>query len=65
MAKCKDLKNSVDHLLSDIDNPIDLQVIHISGELNTVADALSREHFHTVVDCVPGITINNFSPPRF
>lgn len=59
------LKGCVDHLLSDIDNPIDLWVIDIAGELNTVADALSREHFHTAVDHAPGIVINNFSPPRF
>ena len=59
------LKGSVDHLLSDIGNPIDLRVIHIAGKLNTVADTLSQEHFHTVIDYAPGIVINNFSPPRF
>jgi hypothetical protein len=58
------LKNAVDQLLSDIDNPIQLRVIHISGESNTVADALSRGQLHTVVDYVPHITINTFSPPR-
>ena len=59
------LKSSVDHLLSDIDNPIDLRVIHIAGELNTVADALSREYFHTAIDHAPNIVIKKFSPPRF
>ena len=58
------LKNAVDQLLSDIDNPIQLHVIHISGESNTIADALSRGQLHTVVDYVPHITINTFSPPR-
>ena len=58
------LKDSVDHLLSDIENPIELRVIHIAGELNIVADALSCGFFHTVVDSAPDIVINNFSPPR-
>ena len=59
------LKGSVDHLLSDINNPIDLRVIHIAGKLNIVADALSRQYFNTVVDYAPGIVVNTFSPPCF
>ena len=59
------LKGSVDHLLSDIDNLIDLWVIHITGKLNIVADALSRQYFNTVVDYAPGIVVNTFSPPHF
>jgi hypothetical protein len=51
------LKDAVDQLLSDINNPIQLRVIHIAGESNTVADALSRGQLHIVVDNVPGITI--------
>jgi hypothetical protein len=58
------LKSAIDHLLSDINHPIDLRVLHVAGELNTVADALSRSQFHTVVDNVPGIVINTFSPPH-
>ena len=58
------LKDTVDQLLSDIDNPIQLRVMHIAGESNVVADALSRGQLHTVVDNVPGITINTFQPPR-
>jgi hypothetical protein len=58
------LKDAVDQLLSDIDNPIQLRVMHVPGESNTVADALSRGQLHTVVDNVPGITIDTFSPPR-
>src|ERR1700678_781266 len=58
------LKSAVDQLLSDIDNPIQLRVIHISGESNTVADALSRGQLHTVVDNVPNITVNTYSPPH-
>jgi hypothetical protein len=61
------LKSAVDHLLSDLTNPIQLRVVHVPGELNTVADALSRGHLHTAVDHVPhhDIIIHNFSPPRF
>jgi hypothetical protein len=58
------LKSAVDHLLSDLDNPIQLQVLHVPGDLNTVADALSRGQLHTVVDNVPNIVIHPFTPPR-
>ena len=61
----KILKSSVDYLLSDINNPIDLQVIHIAGKLNVVADALSRGNLHTANAIAPGIVVENFSPPRF
>jgi hypothetical protein len=57
------LKKSVDYLLSDVNNPVQLRVLHIPGHLNTVADALSRGHLHIVVDNVPDITIGTFSPP--
>ena len=57
------LKAAVDHLMLDVDNLIQLRVIHIPGHLNTVADALSRGALHTVVDSIPDIVINMFSPP--
>jgi hypothetical protein len=57
------LKGAVDHLLSDLTNPIQLRVIHISGHLNTIADALSRGQLCTIVDDVPNIVIDLFSPP--
>jgi hypothetical protein len=57
------LKGAVDHLLSDLDNPIQLRVIHIPGHQNSVADALSRGHLHIVADDVPDIVIDTFSPP--
>ena len=59
------LKAAVDHLLSDLSIPIQLRVLHVPGECNTIADALSRGHLHNVVDNVPDIVINLFSPPRF
>ena len=58
------LKSTVDHLLSNPENPIQLRVLHIPGDLNTIADALSRGNLHTVVDNVPHININLFSPPQ-
>ena len=58
------LKATVDHLLLDINNPIQLRVLHVPGHINTVADALSRGELHTVVDLVPNVTIDLFSPPR-
>jgi hypothetical protein len=58
------LKSAVDHLLSDIDNPIQLRVIHVPGDLNDVADALLCGQLHTVVDNVPNISIDTFSPPH-
>ena len=57
------LKTAVDHLLINVENPIQLQVIHIPGHLNTITLALSRGELHTVVDNVPNIVIDLFSPP--
>ena len=34
-------KSAVNHLLSDLDNPIQLCVFHVSGDDNTIANALS------------------------
>ena len=59
------LKAAIDHLLSDLVNPIQLRVVHIAGDQRNIADALSRGQLHTVVDNVPDIAINLFSPPRF
>ena len=58
------LKSAVDHLLSDYHSPMQLRVLHIPGDLNGVADSLSRGKLHTVVDDVPNISIDLFSPPR-
>jgi hypothetical protein len=58
------LKAAVDHLLLDVDNPIQLRVIHVPGHLNTIADALSRGELYTVVDSVPDVAIDTFSPPQ-
>ena len=58
------LKSAVDHLMMNVDNLIQLRVIHVPGHLNTIADSLSRGELHAVVDTIPGIVIDLFSPPR-
>ena len=58
------LKSAVNHILSDYENPMQLRVLHVPGELNTIADALSRGNLYTVVDEIPHITIDLFSPPH-
>ena len=60
----KILKTAVDHLLSDINNPIQFCVIHVPGHSNMVAETLSQGELHTVVDSVPGIMIDIFTPPQ-
>jgi hypothetical protein len=57
------LKSAVDHLLSDLQHPIDLRVLHVSGEENVVADSLSRGLFHLAVDNAPHLVIKDFTPP--
>ncbi|EDR01159.1 uncharacterized protein LACBIDRAFT_312509 [Laccaria bicolor S238N-H82] len=41
-----------------------LRVLHITGELNHVADAISRKKFALAQQYSPGITISPFSPPQ-
>ena len=56
------LKSVVDYLIKDIDNHIQLHVVHVQD--NTIADALSRGELHVVVDNIPNIVIDTFSPPQ-
>jgi len=44
---------------------IQLRVFHIPREENTIADALSRLDANTACRLQPGLTVANFSPPRF
>jgi hypothetical protein len=55
------LKSSVDVRVSA---NIDLQVLHVPGELNTIADAVSRSQFDLARSLVPGLNILPFTPPR-
>ncbi|TFY82031.1 hypothetical protein EWM64_g1982 [Hericium alpestre] len=43
---------------------IDLRVFHIAGELNVVADALSRNLLHVASQYQPALRIHLFTPPR-
>lgn len=54
------LKFSIDLF---IEHNIQFKVIHIPGELNQVADALSRNQFHVAKSLSNGIILSSFSPP--
>ena len=56
------LHHSVDILLH---TNIELHVLHIPGEENTVADALSRGQFTTALEICPELRISPFQPPRW
>lgn len=55
------LKSSID---IQIANGFDLRVVHISGEENRVADAISRGRDSLAQSLVSGLTIHRFDPPR-
>ena len=40
----------------------DMQVLHVPGVDNAVADALSRADFHRAVDLIPSLKISTFEP---
>jgi hypothetical protein len=43
---------------------IDLRVVHLAGENNNVADALSRFQNDNACSLVPGLSILPFTPPQ-
>lgn len=47
-----------------IHHDIDLRVIHIRGEDNTIADAISHHDFPRAYCLSPGLVINSFQPPQ-
>ena len=47
-----------------MDCNVDLRVIHIPGERNTIADALSRSLFDVAYTLAPNLRIHPFTPPR-
>ncbi|KAJ7048057.1 hypothetical protein C8F01DRAFT_1007706 [Mycena amicta] len=55
------LRSAVDDL---VDYNVDLRVLHVKGELNSVADALSRNRLDSARVLAPGLIINPFKPPR-
>ena len=44
------------------DKKHNLQVLHVCGEENTVADALSRANFDLALQLQPDLTIHQFEP---
>jgi hypothetical protein len=56
------LRHSVDILLA---TDIDLRVLHVPGEHNSVADALSRCRFSDALNIVSDLKISPFEPPRW
>ena len=55
------LKQAVDIMLS---TDVDVRVLHIPGEENEVADALSRKNFALARSLQPGLSITTILPPR-
>jgi hypothetical protein len=47
-----------------IHSSLDVRVCHVSGENNTIADAISRGRFSQAYRLLPNLTIYSFTPPR-
>lgn len=55
------LRTAVDDLIA---NDVDLRVLHVKGEDNYVADAISRQRFPDAIARAPGLNIQSFTPPQ-
>jgi hypothetical protein len=55
------LMSAVDVLIT---HNIDLRVYHVPGHENVIADALSCFHNDVALQLVPGLIIDNFTPPQ-
>jgi hypothetical protein len=47
-----------------IEHQIDARVLHVSGDVNIIADALSRFNNKLALQLVPGLHVTTFTPPR-
>jgi hypothetical protein len=43
---------------------LEVRAYHISGDINIIADAVSRNNFALAYQYVPDLTILSFTPPR-
>jgi hypothetical protein len=48
-----------------LDKKLDVRVLHIPGEQNEVADALSRHDFRKALKLAPDLQISTFQPPHY
>ena len=56
------LRRAIDIILS---HDLNLRVLHVPGDQNVVADALSRCLFSLALDIVPQLKISPFEPPQW
>ena len=47
-----------------MDLQVDVRVVHIPGDENTVADALSHALYNIALSYEPNLRISTFKPPR-
>lgn len=57
LRKCGEVKEGLERA------NVDLQVWHVAGAENIIADALSRALFPVLAQYVPGISLYTFIPP--
>ncbi|KAJ7460788.1 hypothetical protein FB451DRAFT_1499870 [Mycena latifolia] len=55
------LRTAVDDL---IEHNVDLRVLHVKGEKNYIADAISQQCFPTAIARAPRLIIQSFTPPQ-
>lgn len=55
------LRHCVDIMIA---KEFQVRVLHIPGEQNTVADAISRREFYRAQQLVPKLHLNTFQPPQ-
>jgi hypothetical protein len=55
------LRHCIDVMIS---KGFQIRVLHIPGERNTVADAISRREFLRAQQLAPGLHIQSFQPPH-
>jgi len=63
---CQSIFNTLVQFCIDscINYKLDLQVLHVPGVKNEVADAISCHHFEKALRLVPGLQISHFQPPH-